>query len=601
MGKIFQLFQEQWSMLALFMPLVILWGLVIVRSTEDDDKRKLAPNFAARMFFILSFIIIYLGIVTLCVMAPDVIQKITDNPIFGSNIGQLITQISDSAPLFGFLALFPVYTIPQIKQILRYYVIWLHNENYRSSDESILTSYLQTCNFDPSQTEVQKNIEYLRKFELYITQDKDGPLKFETVDSWRKVSSLLRLIEQEFKNKDCVLPEQDRELYDSITEAHKRKSELAVNIIRIIDHLQGSAALEQKLTKISSVLGDVSHSDRVEVASSELAMQQFIADILSRQRDDDVRPLRLSARQTSHYLGTIERYFLAEYRIMLEQTAKLAAKAVFRAGDLAPERLSQIKSVGFSGIGHIDKINFDHILWVIMLAFPLTFIAFFISALARDGSANVFQNPQFFQTVSSISINVTVSTLIGAIWGSRRSLAERHYTPWGAYLVAGLVAVGAFCIISSIRIAVTGSQATLWQSLPWSVSLLALTIGICRLARTGEWTWAINDERKERLTDGGLLALVNVTGGLLAIAVHMSVGTPAGERFIRVFADGSIGPLLLNQVLRGAFIGFVLGFVIVRDIRHIARSRIIDPDLEKPKPFVTLQNAGPIPLPPAKA
>jgi hypothetical protein len=198
----------------------------------------------------------------------------------------------------------------------------------------------------------------------------------------------------------------------------------------MFDELRGSTAVEGKLNMIASLLSDLSHSDRSEIMNTEAKVKRLLEDAKNKTPGDENQPMHITGRRLSEYVGVIEKYFVAEYRLMLEQLARLMAKWVFRAGDRAADQLESLKKLGFTGLGHIDRINFDHILWVIMLSFPVVFLSFLISSALNNGIAESLQRPRFLYIASTVATTAALSVLIGTVWGSQRRLAQRKQTPW---------------------------------------------------------------------------------------------------------------------------------------------------------------------------
>ena len=93
-------------------------------------------------------------------------------------------------------------------------------------------------------------------------------------------------------------------------------------------------------------------------------MEQKLRDLLGDDERAQSAPVRLSSTELQAFLSQIDGYFQVEYQILLRQAAELTALSIIYAGDLAPERLREMKELGFQGLGRIEPVSFDRILWL---------------------------------------------------------------------------------------------------------------------------------------------------------------------------------------------------------------------------------------------
>ena len=208
----------------------------------------------------------------------------------------------------------------------------------------------------------------------------------------------------------------------------------------------------------------------------------------------------------------IEGYFLVEYRLLLDRVSKLAAKSIVHAGDLADDRLDELKAVGFGGLGSIRPLSAHRVLWFFLSVAIGGFLIYYV--LWYDTVVNRLRNlpgrnlPEVqVQAVGQtmlIGIGFFVTTiafaaLIGALFGSSSSNARAKETPWAKYAFAGMLAVVVFFIMQLIREAVihasglsdtlaliqagTWGRARLRASAVWCTLPLFVTVGVCWLAR----------------------------------------------------------------------------------------------------------------------
>ncbi len=559
-----------------------VWAFFWVRFVRDEEGQALPPSFAAKLFFALSLVLVYIGLVIIGFLAPRFISGLA-LPILNDMPENFLRHV----PLLAIIAMAAFYSIPQIKDVAQRFAIILHNAQYRKRDEMILQQHLERCGFAPSELEIDQNRNYIQQFNVYLTDRETGIIKSETIGAWRKVSTLLRIIDEDLKSSYGILSVKEREEVARIEEAHRRKTHLAMSIIRMLDQMEAHNNSEQKLTQIASLLSDASHKDRNEVLRAEDFAKQIILQLGQNGGPDFGKPLRLSSQQMREYFSQIERYFAAEYQIILRDVSSIAAKIILRAGDKAPERLDAVKASGFVGLGQIEKVNFDRVIWVLLSTWATVFAGMTFSTLL---SGRQVMNPEL---LVRISVVVSIAVLIGAIWGSRRSLIETRTTPWSSYLIAGFIAVAGFCIVHGSRYLIdpTGTLADMakripearnWnfidylaQILPFAFSVFFLAIGICRLARIAQWPWAAEGGLGERLSDGLVIGLIYTAGGLAALTAHYMFGTAMGEGIRKMAESGGFPFRLLWFQGTNLVVGFIIGALIIRDVRRIAHSHVI--------------------------
>lgn len=600
---------------------IFVWGYLWSSSMRDEEKQPLPPSFAANTFFALSHCVVYLCLVLIGFLAPEFIRDLRL-----PGLSEIPEQFLKQIPLVAIILMGAMLSVPQIKEVAQRYAILLHSAQYRKNDEIVLQRHLRTCGFVPSKQEIAQNIDYIRQFDVYITDRDHTALHLDAVDSWRKVSSLLRLLKGESSSEKSIFSATEREEIARLDEAHRRKTRLAMNIVRLIEHMGASSDFDQKLTRIAAQLGDVSHQDRGGVQSAEELAREIATGFDIHTPIEQNRPLRLSMKQMNEYLSHVERYFLTEYQLILQDVSRLAARFIVHAGDLAPERLEEIKLAGFRGLGHIQRVSFDGVIWVLLSSFAIAFGGLTLLF-------TILQRPVNTVLVSSIALTVAIAALTGAVWGSRRSLAERRTTPWSSYLAAGLLAVLGFTFVHSTRFVLEGKSTLaemadrfeksmpkyielnlispdqalhyaretvlnwtlfdyLWQLWPFSVAAFFLTIGICWLARMKEWPWQHEQPWIERLSDGLATGFIYFLGGIASTLLAIALRTGSGLRNLQTVSDpekGVASVFLSDFRLMSFLTGFLIGAIIVREVRHIAHVQLIADDEEETEaqPFAT--------------
>lgn len=574
-------FTSNFSLILICSVLILAWSFISVGMVRDDEGQKLPSSFAANLFYSMSFVGLYIALIVIVFLSPGLI-----NALKLPGLEEIPDAILGNVPLLVTIAMGIIYTVPQVKELTQRYAIFLHNAQYRSDDEKVLQIHLENCKFIPTNTEIDSNTEYLQEFDVYITDRNTDIIKLDTVGSWRKVCTLLRTLKGICRSESDILSIRDCEELKRLEDAHKRKTRLAMSIIRMLDHMQKNGNTEEKLSQVSNILDDTPHRDRTAVDRAEFEARRLAADPDWTKDDKFQKPLRLSSHQFGEYLAQIERYFITEYKMILRSLAALISKVIIRSGDQAEDRLQILKVAGFKGLGEISQVNFDRVIWVLLTTWGTVFAGFVL--------AGVFSGSKIMglHLIISIASTVSIAALIGAMWGSRRTLIECRTAPWSSYLLGGVFAVLGFILVHGTRylldpkgtlelIAQRNPNAVNWtfqeyitQILPWSISVLFLTIGICRLARVDRWSWSNNSPIKERLTDGAITAFVYFFGGLLSLLTHLATRTNFGVRFEKIL-EGEVDPTrFIYMQGQNLIIGFIIGALVISEVRHIAHSHV---------------------------
>jgi len=556
---------------------VAAYALFRLTQVRDADGQKLPQSVTAKLFFVLTHVFVYLFILGICLYSPNILSKLP-----GDFPSALPDELRQQLPLIAVIAVGALLTIPQIKELDRQYAVLLHSAQHKRADEDALRAHLASCPFSPSNKEIEEGLAYLRQFDFYITDA--GAMHGDSVDTWHKVGSLLRMLKREVLSDNTVLSPADRQEIVRLEEAHFRKTKLATSLMRILDHMERGSQYGQRLTRVANLLGDASHRDRPRIGLAEDVAQQIMNEIELAQGfngNHDEEPLRLSSKQVQQYVVQIESYLKAEYQLMLHNASRLAAKMIVRSGDRAPEQLDDAKDAGFFGLGEIQEVNLDRVILVILATFPTVFFVFTLSALWSGKPAR----PELF---ISIATTISIAALIGAMWGSRRRFAQSREVPWSSYLGAGMVAVTGFVIVQCTRYFIDPGGVNpgddtpislgsyLASVLPWSASAAFVTIGICALARVPEWPWRKDSVVIERSLDGLFLGLAYTAGQLAAYLFHAAFKTGFGITLVTWLGEGRLNWLWTSSA-RGMLIGFVMGYFIVRDIRRVSHSHVVEP------------------------
>jgi hypothetical protein len=375
-----------------------------------------------------------------------------------------------------------------------------------------------------------------------------------------------------------VLEQSEMKLLAEAETAHERKTQLAMTIIKMVEQAGKGGDTSKVLSDVLEMLSRTPDVDRAGVAAVEARMKTMLAD----DAVSATRPLRLTGEEMRNHLAQIETYFQIEYEMLLQQVAELTAKSVILAGEAAPERLEQLRTIGFQGLGRIEPINFDRVIWLFII---VAFGGFLVLFLGRIGSA---QQQGGADGLARFAFVMAAAALIGAIVGSQRRLSRAPITPWSSYFAAGVVAAALFLAVQSISQLVKdylglqtppGQQPfAVHRMLPWALVPMLLTVGICRLARVPRWpdlpglkayhnVW-------ERILDGIGVSGALLIAYLLAFSLHEPLGIELPKGLQESMKLRNILPIPIYFPLLA--LGFFIGFFVVRDVRRAAHARIVN-------------------------
>jgi hypothetical protein len=565
-----------WQVLVFFSTLVLWWSMMRPAMVRDYDGRRLPANPTARFLFTFLSLLVYVSLVIAFHAFGEVATKIGHSlPM----IGGFVDNFKDQAPLLAAISLGGLLQLSFFRDIERSVLVWLHSARHLHADGVALATHLTRSGFTPTEDEKRKNREAAKKYGVYVTDDDDvDGVGLVTFQNWRKVASLLRLLRDWNNEERRILEHADMKLLAEAETAHERKTQLAMTIIKMVEQVGKGGSTSKLLADVLKMLSDTPHVDRAGVAAVEARMRSMLGEDASAAG----RPLRLTGEELRNHLGQIEGYFQVEYEMLLQQVSELAAKSVILAGEAAPERLEQLRAFGFEGLGRIEPINFDRILWLFLIVAFGGFLVLFLGSIGstqQQGSA---------EGLARFAFVMAAAALIGAIVGSQRRLARAPITPWSNYLLAGIVAAALFVGVQQITQLIkdylgiqppAGQQPfTLYRMLPWTLIPLLLTVGVCRLARVPRWPDLPRLEAYhniwERFLDGVGISGVLLLAYLLAFSLHAPLGIELPKGLQDQMNQPRILPIPIYFPLLG--LGFFIGFFVVRDVRRAAHAQIVD-------------------------
>ena len=576
---------DQRDVLLLGVGFVLFFVVVRLSKMKDQDGQKLPPSFPAKAFFVLTHALLYIAIVLALFYSPKLLSV-----AMAITSGSSLKPFSEHVPLLAVVISGILFSIPQVKDAELDYALFLHSAQHRTVDEDRLREHLIICEFNPSDQERLLNENYLQQFNLYITERSDRPVHLGAFDAWRKVSAILRRLRENDATVQRTLSGEDRLQIAGLEAAHQRKTSLAVSIIRILNDLGSEAENSAKFACVTKLLSNTAHTDRERVLDAEVVAQTIIETQTSGETNAIAKPLRISEQQILQYVSQIENYFRVEYRLILKSLCGVAAKSIVRAGELIGNRLDDLKKAGFVGLGTVERVTLDRVIWVLLITWLVTFGLFCVPSFVRNGPP-----PRFVGIALTVASTFAIAALIGTVWGSRRSLTDCRNTPWSSYLTAGLFAVAGFFVVHALRYAVNPeaavrritevfkveAQTVTFSEYaanvgPFALMPFVIAIAICRLARVRQWPpWPIFD-LPQRVKDGLTLGFLFLATIAAARVLHQLFGT--------AYATSQINPDEVRfYVFQAALFatGFCIGWGVVGDVRDIAYSQIVSPDSQR--------------------
>jgi hypothetical protein len=565
--------------LVLFTTLILWWALMRPMMVRDYDSRKLPPNPAARIIVVFMYVLIYLVLAfSLDRFGQSALPYLAPLPFVAS----LVKSMENQAPLLAIATLGGLWQVAFFRDLERALLVSLHSTRHLHSDSQLLARHLARCVFNPSAVERNLDLNHLRKYGVFVEGDDVGPADLMIVNNWRKVSSLLRLVRVWNEDAARLLSPQDMEVLDEIETAHERKTQLAMNIIKTTQHAADGKEASRLLSDLMQSLSATLQLDRSNLADVEARARTILG---AGAQSSAPLTVKLSAQELRNCIYQIQGYFEVEYDALLQRLAELAAKSTVLAGPAGAERLDALKAAGFLGLGRIDRISLDNVLWLFLVASVGGFLIKYISNIGDIGTAPGQTNPE---VVARFAFTMAIAGLIGAIVGSIRRYARAPIAPWSVYLAAGITA--AFLYVGIImaddllkEFLGIEPQAgrppfSLVRQAPWSLVPLMLTVAVCYLARLKSWSELLRlgpyGSYLDRVIDGACVSAAVLLGYYAAVALHplLHMELPAGLAH-RIAMPHTL-PIPINTSLQVQ--AFLIGFFFVRDARRVAHATIVE-------------------------
>jgi len=596
--------------LALFTTVMLWWALMRPMMVRDYDNRRLPYNPTARLIVAFMYVLIYVALaVTFHLFGQTILPFLQQVPF----VNPLVKSMENQAPLLAIATLAGLWQVAFFRDIERAFLVTMHSARHLRNDVVLLSQHLERCPFNPTETERRLNLNHLKKYGVFVKDDDAGPVEMVTVNNWRKVSSLLRVVQVWNEGTSRVLSTEEMKQLEDIETAHERKTQLAMNIIKMIQQVAEGKETTKLLSDLMKRLSTTALLDRGDLGEVEARAKSILG---AGVEGGTPLTVRLSATELRTYVHEIEGYFEAEYAILLQQLAGLTAKSAVLAGEASPERLEQLKAIGFMGLGRIERISLDSVLWLFLVAAFGGFLIMYVGNISNIGNAQGQVNPE---ALARFAFSMAVAGLIGAVVGSIRRHARAPHPPWGIYFAAGLASaalyIGFVLILilakELLQIAPADGQKpfSFIHTAPWSLLPLMLTVAICYLARIPKWRefpqLGKYNAYLERTIDGLCVSGAVLVGYYGAVALHPLLNIELPPGILQRMAEWHVLPIPIIMPLQAN--AFLIGFFFVRDVRRVAHATIVDaagsvaPVVKPPKLVEAVQTPISTPVPPTAA
>jgi hypothetical protein len=556
------------------------WAVFRPGLVHDNEGRTLPYSLTARVFFVLLVVFAYLALAVAFLFSS-----------FFTPRGFL--QEFDQAFVLALFAFFGLYSSAWVRETERLILIWLHQREYHGRNTEALSAYLTECAFNISVEEHDRNLKTLEVSGIFITDSDLRGINLGSIVAWRKTAFLLRCVRAWNSADRRVLGTEDWALFLKLEHSHAGQSRFAVESTR---RFRNDEVVPQPSDMRARVWGSRKSTDQMQgTRQAKFGNETGLGK--------EGQPVRLPASQRQQHLKRIEDNVIREYRVILERVSRLAAISIVHADADANYRLNDLKAAGFEGLGSIHPLTSHRILWLFLAVAIGGFLSYYL--LWYDITLQRVRDlPGLTLTKEQIAVigqttligfgffvaSIAVASLIGTLVGSDSANARAKETPWGKYVVAGLISATAFLLMevfresvmlaSGLSDALSILRPSTWvtrfrASVPWLALPFFITVGICWLARQKPWppVGALGENGTallQRMLDGVVIGVLMLPAYFIAISVLVMSGSllppVLGSRF-----DLPVVAIL-------AILGFIVGATVVRDTRSAAHAQLILPN-----------------------
>jgi len=570
---------------AFFGACILIFALLRPAMVRDYDGRRLPANLQSTSIIAIMYLSTYAILVLVLIFFANVINDVPRMIPQAGGLLRSLQTIHLAAPFYAIATLGALWQIPFFSEIDRAFLISLHNSRNFRDNTLLLTHHLAHCEFHPSTVERSHYEDELNQLGVYFRDNEGKQIERVIVHNWRKVSTLIRMVQSWNEDASRVLSSDDMKQFVELEMSHRRKTMLALEIIRFTQQIGKDTDPTAMLSNLRELLAAGSSVQMPE------SVEAYLREKLGQSSEQKLQsPIELSAEQFNNYVHQIEKYFEAEYRTLLQQIALLTARSVVLARSVREARLDQLKAAGFVGIGHLSHVSVERLISSFFAAMfgGLLIIYFGLSGALPARNLPGCEREAELWIVSGFAVTLAIAGLIGAIVGSSRANARSTEPRWEIYLGAGLLAAASqisftvlikpvlMKLMYEMHVMSCGDipPSPIGWSIAFSLQHLAICISIAYLARQKSWHLlpaglSQFDRYLMRAVDGALVCVAVLVGyaGTLALLDLIELDPP--KLVTQMPVQGA--------VLVGLF-AFLIGALFLRDARLSAHATIVDAD-----------------------
>lgn len=517
---------------------IFLWSFIRFYGLSRPYRAQLKLFWLLAFAYSFYYLLLFVLAVTFLLLASTEVLTLIDNN-FGTKLKEAFEGSPELAPpLLSAAFLYKAHDIPFFFKLDTFMVDRLLSAHDLSEDFSHLQVLLETNDFLPSTVEFAANLKMMEDFDVFVSNPLEEPTDLHSGDPmtyWRKVSTLLRFCRVwATEDGDVNRAAQIAELF----EEHMRRTGVALHLLRL---------------KLST------------------ETYQEIKHPIEQEKQE---ALILTSDELNRTTKLVSRYIIADYKKLVSAVSTIAAHLVIYSGPASGKRLEQLSEAGFNGLGSFREMTFHKIVFLLTVVFGISFVVLYGFFLIYSNG----ENPRLALT-SKIATVYALSAMSGGMIGSSRRLMSSKETPWGWYLLAGILGWLAWFGVTMLLYLDVSDSVPMAQQIggyfatdewkkqfPWSILPTALAIGIAALSHRNPLSEKLSI-LSVRISDGLMLGLVLMLAAWLNFMLHLGWKTPFSTKSL--FPNNDLNWITL---LSSSGVLFVVAFVVGASVISLARS-----------------------------
>jgi hypothetical protein len=543
---------------SIFASVVLIWTQLRFWDVSKPYRKQIKYYFAVALtysaYYLCLFVILMTVLTLLSTKAIDLIgyAGLKDLKDF------LIRSPEFVPPLLSAALLYKARNVRFFSWLDTFIVDRLLSAHNMEEDYNELKRLLEDNDFSPSPEEISKNLDMIEEFAVFVS---DPPKELPDLHSgdpvtlWRKVSTLIRCCKVWLKDDDnSDLKTRLGELYDE----HHRRTGATLQMLR--------------LKMATESLQNFGQQIKPEEIPPQIPNQ------------DNRPPLIVTSDQLGETTKLFSEYLIKDYTKLIGSVSDIAAQLVIYSGSAAGCRLSQLKKAGFKQLGNYRELTFHKIILILMSVFLGAFVLFYVFFyFNREPGPEKLSNLALTTKIATV---YAFSALCGALIGSSRRIMKAGETPWGWYLMAGILGWLVWLTITVLidfspdlapgentfadEVQKFISSEGLRRALPWSILPLAFAIGVATICRHNP-IYSGACIKKARIADGAMLGLVLMSGLWISFMVrHGMQEAPAAENLNN---EGGMNLIIIFPASIAVFVfAFTVGAIVINMARKVALS-----------------------------